>query len=224
MKLWFWGFDKSDMEWPPSYLGPTASCRCAICAIFANTYFWIFRTRVKPIYLLLGLSFIFVFLCRLPDICYKEGDIWNQSQYLLLASWRVRSFLLIGIMTYTPERLDGKEMKVLNLGRLYHWQPFFLCAQNILKISRVSSGKPISSRIHSICRALPVQYFPKKLENILQIHFNLSHNSLRNLICRNRNFALWQFLLTILQRHHGPKTLGLQTLFSSLSKSTKIKI
>ena len=125
--------------------------------------------------------FYFCFLCRLPDICYKEGDIWNQSQYLLLASWRVRSFLLIGIMTYTPERLDGKEMKVLNLGRLYHWQPFFLCAQNILKISRVSSGKPISSRIHSICRALPVQYFPKKLENILQIHFNLSHNSLRNL-------------------------------------------
>ena len=129
---------------------------------------------------LVCLLFLF-FLCRLPDICYKEGDIWNQSQYLLLASWRVRSFLLIGIMTYTPERLDGKEMKVLNLGRLYHWQPFFLCAQNILKISRVSSGKPISSRIHSICRALPVQYFPKKLENILQIHFNLSHNSLRKL-------------------------------------------
>ena len=172
---------------------------------------------------LVCLLFLF-FLCRLPDICYKEGDIWNQSQYLLLASWRVRSFLLIGIMTYTPERLDGKEMKVLNLGRLYHWQPFFLCAQNILKISRVSSGKPISSRIHSICRALPVQYFPKKLENILQIHFNLSHNSLRNLICRNRNFALWQFLLTILQRHNGPKALSLQTLFSSLSKSTKIKI
>ena len=108
------------MEWPPSYLGPTATCSCAICAIFANTYFWIFRMRVNPIFLLLGLSLIFVFLCRLPDICYKEGDIWNQSQYLLLASWRVRSFLLIGIMTYTPERLDGKEMKVLNLGRLYH--------------------------------------------------------------------------------------------------------